>query len=127
MTDAILDAPAAVAEYVDQIRQLADDNRDALGFLPATAYQEAAMRGCLWVAVEGQAQNLRGYLFFGDRFPRLRVYQVYVCPAGRLSGTARRLIEKLKQFGEAHDYLTITARVASELAANGFWSKLGST
>ena len=48
MTDAIVDAPTEVTRYLDQVRQLADANRDALGFLPATAYEEAAMRGCLW-------------------------------------------------------------------------------
>ena len=125
MTEAIIDVPVDVTGYVDQVRQLADANRDALGFLPATAYEEAAMKGCLWVAVEGCANKLRGYLFFGDRFPRLRVYQVYVCPEFRSSGTARKLIEKLKRHGEDRDYLTITARVASELPANRFWSSLG--
>ena len=65
MTEAIIDVPVDVTGYVDQVRQLADANRDALGFLPATAYEEAAMKGCLWVAVEGCANKLRGYLFFG--------------------------------------------------------------
>ena len=125
MTEAIVDAPADVTRYLDQVRQLADANRVALGFLPGSAYEEAAMRGCLWVVVGRGVNKLRGYLFFGNRFPRLRVYQVYVCPEFRSSGTARRLIEKLKSHGEAHDYLTITARVASELPANGFWSSLG--
>ena len=89
MTDAIVDAPTEVTRYLDQVRQLADANRDALGFLPATAYEEAAMRGCLWVVVRRPANKLQGYLFFGDRFPRLRVYQVYVCPEFRSSGYPR--------------------------------------
>ena len=125
MPEAIIDAPVDVTGYLGQVQQFADANRDALGFLPATAYEEAAMRGRLWVAVEEPANKLRGYLFFGGRFPRLRVYQVYVCPEFRSSGTARQLIEKLKRYGEDHDYLTITARVASDLPANGFWSGLG--
>lgn len=125
MTETILDAPAEVIGYLDQVRRLADANRDALGFLSATAYEEAAMKGCLWVAVAGTAKKLRGYLFFGVRFPRLRVYQVYVRPEFRSSGTARTLIERLKSYGEDHDYLTITARVASELPANRFWQGLG--
>ena len=125
MTETILDAPAKVIDYVDQVRRLADANKDALGFLSATAYEEAAMKGCLWVAVSGTARRLRGYLFFGVRFPRLRVYQVYVCPEFRSSGTARTLIERLKRYGEDHDYLSIAARVASELPANRFWHALG--
>ena len=125
MNDAIIDAPAEVAAYLEQVRRLADANRDALGFLPASAYDEAAMKGCLWVAVEGTTKKLRGYLFFGDRFPRLRVYQVYVQPEFRSLGTARTLMERLKAYGEGHDYLTITARVAAELPANKFWRGLG--
>ena len=80
MTEIVLDVPEEVIGYLDQVRRLADANRDALGFLSVTAYEEAAMKGCLWVAVTGTAKKLRGYLFFGVRFPRLRVYQVYVCP-----------------------------------------------
>lgn len=125
MTETILDAPAKVIDYVDQVRRLADANKDALGFLSAIAYEEAATRGCLWVAVSGSARRLRGYLFFGVRFPRLRVYQVYVCPEFRSSGTARALIERLKRYGEDRDYLSISARVASELPANRFWQALG--
>ena len=125
MTETILHAPEEVIGYLDQVRRLADANRDALGFLSVTAYEEAAMKGCLWVAVTGTAKKLRGYLFFGVRFPRLRVYQVYVCPEFRSLGTARTLIERLKSYGEDHDYLTITARVASELPANRFWQGLG--
>jgi predicted nucleic acid-binding protein/ribosomal protein S18 acetylase RimI-like enzyme len=128
MSEKVLGAPADVIAYLDQIRRLADANREALGFLPATAYEEAAMKGRLWVAVEENAttaRDLHGYLFFGDRFPRLRVYQIYVCPEFRTSGTARTLIERLKGYGEDRDYLTITARVASDLRANGFWKSLG--
>ena len=40
MSHTIIDAPPKVTEYVDQIRQHADENRDALGFLPATAYEK---------------------------------------------------------------------------------------
>ena len=125
MTEAVIHAPAEVTPYLNEVRRLADANRNALGFLPATAYDQAAMKGCLWVAVEGTTKKLRGYLFFGDRFPRLRVYQVYVRPQFRSLGTARTLIEELKTYGEGNDYLTITARVAAELPANKFWRGLG--
>lgn len=128
MSHTIIDAPPKVTEYVDQIRQHADENRDALGFLPVTAYGEAALKGRLWVAVASDAPASTafcGYLLFGDRFPRLRVFQVYVRSGFRKSGIARSLIEKLKAYGEGHDYLTISARVASELAANSFWKSLG--
>ena len=55
MTETIIDAPAQVSRYLDQVQRLADANRNALGFLPATAYPQAAMKGRLWVAVGGNA------------------------------------------------------------------------
>ena len=41
MNETIIDAPAEVTAYLDQIRDLADATRDALGFLPATAYESS--------------------------------------------------------------------------------------
>ena len=125
MTASIIKAPAAVLQYIDQVRHLADVNRTAFGFLPASAYAEAAMKGCLWVAIDTATKQLRGYLFFGGRYPRLKVFQIYACPEHRSSGMGRQLIRELKTYGEGHDYLSIAARVASELKANEFWKKNG--
>ena len=125
MTASIIKAPAAVLQYIDQVRHLADVNRTAFGFLPASAYAEAAMKGCLWVAIDRATKQLRGYLFFGGRYPRLKVFQIYACPEHRSSGMGRQLIRELKTYGEGHDYLSIAARVASELEANEFWKKNG--
>ena len=59
MTEAIIDASADVTCYLNQVRQLADANRDALGFLPTTAYEEAAVRGGLWVVVADLDRKVR--------------------------------------------------------------------
>ena len=110
MIETIIEAPAEVTAYLEQIRSLADAKRDALGFLPASAYEEAATKGCLWVAVEGTAKKLRGYLFFGVRFPRLRVYQVLpgLCvsriPIIRYSANADRETEELRRSSRLPDH-----------------------
>ena len=124
MSESIVIDPNEVKTYVAEIRQLADANRTELGFLPASVYSESAVKGGLWVAV-GSTRKVRGYLLFGGRFPRLRVFQIFVRSEYRGSGTARILLEKLRDYGERLNYLTITARVARELEANRFWEACG--
>lgn len=124
MSESIITDPKEVKNYVGEIRRLADANKDALGFLPASVYRESATKGDLWVAVD-RARKVRGYLLFGGRFPRLRVFQIFVRPEFRGSGTARTLLKKLRDYGERFNYLTITARVARELEANRFWEACG--
>jgi len=125
MSESIVTDPKEVTNYVDQIRQLADDNKTELGFLPTGVYRESAMKGDLWVAVDRTRKVLRGYLLFGGQFPRLRVFQIFVRPEFRGSGTARTLLKKLRDYGERLNCLTITARVARELEANKFWEACG--
>ena len=125
MSESIITDPKEVTNYVDQIRQLADENKTELGFLPTGVYRESAMKGDLWVAVDRTRKVLRGYLLFGGQFPRLRVFQIFVRPEFRGSGTARTLLKKLRDYGERLNCLTITARVACELEANKFWEACG--
>ena len=125
MTERIIKVPTEVMNYVDQVRHLADANRSMLGFVPASAYREAALKGCLWIAVDQTTQDLMGYLFFGGTYPHLKVFQIYVDREFRSVGMARALIEELKKHGESTNHLTITARVAAELEANKFWRRAG--
>ena len=125
MTERILKTPTEVMHYVDQVRDLGDANRSELGFLPSTAYAEAAMKGRLWIAADKVTRELAGYLFFGGTYPHLKVFQVYVSPEFRSRGVARTLIEELKRHGEETHHQTVTAKVATELSANGFWQGIG--
>ena len=125
MTERILKTPMEVETYIDQVCSLGDANRSALGFRPASAYTEAAMKGCLWVAVDQTNNDLMGYLLFGGTYPHLRVFQINVLPEFRSCGLARRLIEELREHGEEDNYQTISARVATELEANRFWQSIG--
>lgn len=125
MTERVLKTPVEVESYIDQVRSLGDANRSALGFLPASAYTETAMKGGLWVAVDQTNNDLLGYLLFGGTYPHLKVFQVHVLPEFRSRGLARRLLEELKKYGEENNYQTISARVAAELEANRFWQGIG--
>ena len=44
MSKSIIDAPVSVTGYLGQVRQLANPNRNPLGFLPTTTHEEAAMK-----------------------------------------------------------------------------------
>ena len=63
--------PAEVEAYVETVQASADSERQALGFMPAPAYREAAHQGKLWVAVvkTDRGEEYAGHLFFGGGFP----------------------------------------------------------
>lgn len=66
-----------------------------------------------------------GFLLFGGRYPRIKIFQVLVVKKYRNHGVAKSLVNKLIQYGEKNNYLSVSARVASALSSNRFWEKLG--
>ncbi|MEO8735492.1 MAG: GNAT family N-acetyltransferase [Edaphobacter sp.] len=118
--------PINYPALVHAVQTNADANRDALGFLAGAAYSEAAQRGTLFVAVErrGPAPSYVGHVLFGASYPRAKIFQVYVATAGRGRGVGRRLVQSLLKHLEEKQFLSVSARVASELPSNAFWSAL---
>jgi len=125
ITPIVLKADEDVRPYLPRIRSEADAHRHELGFLSATAYEEASKKGRLWVAVSPTDGSCIGHLLFGGRDNTLRVTQLCVCPASRGAGIGRHLIQELRSFGEAHSKLAIIAKVAADLDANKFWDDEG--
>ncbi|MGN6570770.1 MAG: GNAT family N-acetyltransferase [Pseudolabrys sp.] len=116
------------AQFLEAVRTHADNEREALGFLPGPAYAEAAQQGKLIVlAVEDDgAVSYAGHLLFGGIFPHLRVRQICVSPKWRGHGFATKLLRALKSQAEADGYLSIVANVATDLgSANSFYEKNG--
>lgn len=113
-----------VSLYINQVSNIADNNKGAFGFLASSAYDQMASKGQLWVIVN-EARELKGYLMFGGTMPSIKVFQIYSCRSVKGHRIGSRLISSLKDFAKAHGYHSIVARVASDLPANEFWSKLG--
>lgn len=119
----ILKDAGSVRSYLEQVCDAADSQKNELGFLPDSAYAEQAEEGRLWIAIEDE--QLVGYLLFGGTYPHLRVTQLYVAPEHRGKRVGQRLVAALVEYGQSKGYLTIAARVASDLPANSFWERVG--
>ena len=111
--------------YIDDVQRHADNNRNALGFLPASSYMEQARKDRLYVAIDQESQKYMGHLFYGGRYPSLKVFQIHVCSRERKRNVGTLLLRELIQYGEAKSFLSISAQVASDLKANLFWEKTG--
>jgi GNAT superfamily N-acetyltransferase len=121
----VLKSPEDVTGYIDVITSLADRHRKELGFLPDSVYVEQAAHSHLWVAAEVDAHQLAGFLLYGGTFPHLRIFQLFVTQHARNMGIGKYLVQELVRFGEKHNFLTATAKVAAELPANSFWEQNG--
>lgn len=118
--------PREVCRWIPYVQAGADSDKDALGFLPAQAYEEAATQGTLFVAVDqrGAQPRYAGHILFGATYPHAKIFQVFVTEADRGSGVGRQLVQALLGYLEDKQYLSVSAKVASELPANKFWSSL---
>ncbi|MHA1598257.1 MAG: GNAT family N-acetyltransferase [Alphaproteobacteria bacterium] len=114
-----------VESYIDFVRQGADKERNALGFLPPNAYRQAAEQGKLFVAVD-DADEFLGHLMFGGVFPLVKVMQIYSCPEFRNHGVAQAIMDELINYAQERGYLSLSAKVASDLSeANAFYQRMG--
>lgn len=116
-----------MALFVPDVQRQADTDKNALGFLPASVYEDAADSENLLVAVVPNSglNKYSGHLLFGGRFPHGKIYQLYVTPEFRKKSVARALIDKLVEWMERCNFLSISARVAEDLPANVAWEALG--
>jgi GNAT superfamily N-acetyltransferase len=111
--------PAALLPSLPAIRTLADSEKKALGFLPEAAYRDAILQKRLlaMLARENGAVEVAGFILFSGVFPNARIQQVVVDADHRRSGVASALVNALVSHLESRGYLSVTAAVASDLAA----------
>lgn len=125
----ILEGYADVAQFLNDVIESSNGERNALGFLPAKVFTEYAHKGNLLIAAtvgQGGSLTYAGHLLFDARQSRAKVLQVYVKPEARRLGTARRLLGRLKEHLTELCFISIYAKVAEDLrAANEFWERNG--
>lgn len=120
--------PQSLLPHLQAIQALADTEKDALGFLPAKAFEEAIARRRLLAAVvsDGEAPQLAGFLLYSGVFPNAKVQQIAAAPPFRKKGAASALMKALIAELERVGFLSIRADVASDLPlALAFYAKLG--
>jgi ribosomal protein S18 acetylase RimI-like enzyme len=118
----------AQTALIPQIQQLADSEKEALGFLPSTAFAEAIGRGRLVAAVaqNGDVRTFAGFLLYSGVYPNAKIQQVAATPTFRRHGAASALMRALISELERLGFLSIRADVASDLPdALAFYTKHG--
>lgn len=110
--------PRILTKVFDQIRSLADANKDSLGFLPSGALEDAIFRRRLFAMVDRHSNEttVAGYILFSGVYPRARVQQIAVHSDHQQMGIASALLTALVSSLEKDGYLTISARPASDLS-----------
>jgi GNAT superfamily N-acetyltransferase/predicted nucleic acid-binding protein len=120
--------PEKLLAHVEQIRTLADSEKDALGFMPGAAYRDAIeQRRIIAMCTQiGVQPTVVGFVFFSGVFPNARIQQIVVEQQHRKAGIATALINAVASRLEKIGFLRITAAVASDLpAAHAFYERNG--
>jgi GNAT superfamily N-acetyltransferase/predicted nucleic acid-binding protein len=118
----------STSSFIAEVQEAADANKNALGFLPKSVFNEFARRDNLCVLTEESLNGpiYAGHLLFERRFPRAHIIQMFISQQYRRNGLATKLIDHLKSSLTQDGFTSIYARVADDLNdANGFWDKQG--
>ncbi|MFN3574083.1 MAG: GNAT family N-acetyltransferase [Phenylobacterium sp.] len=109
------------------IRAAADTDKEALGFLPAAAYDDAVRKGEITIVLrdDGEKAKYAGHVWVSGTYPHARVVQLFVAQEFRGQGLSTRLLRSAIQSAEALGYLSIKANVAADLPANRVYEHHG--
>lgn len=119
--------PQTVLSYVAAIQAAADAEREALGFMPGVAYEQAARKGEITLLLNDEGRPCyAGHIWVSGTYPHARVVQLCVPRNFRGKLLATRLLRSAIQNAESLGYLSIKANVASDLrAANHVYQSHG--
>ena len=109
--------PKALLSSLAEIISLADSEKEALSFLPHTAYKDAIEKRRLvgmFSISDGEAK-LVGYVLFSGVYPNAKIQQIVVNNSYRRGRVATSLLNEVISQLEVEGYLTVTAAVASDL------------
>src|SRR3569833_3011016 len=86
-----------VTSFLCSVVESADQNRNALGFYPASVFEEFARSEQLYVIAErrGNKAKYAGHLLFDCRYPKASILLIFVITSNRGSGVAGMLLNPL--------------------------------
>jgi len=122
----ILNEYSSTKSFVDEIRKASDANKESLGFIRKSVFDEFTKKNNVFVLVEKNIDGMSyvGHLLFTKLFPRARIVQMFILEDYRNHGLAKKLIDHLITSLTRDGFLSIYARVAEDLInANKFWEK----
>lgn len=117
-----------LTDLIEQIVELANSERNALGFLPPAAYKSAIDRSRLIALVcnESGHNDLAGFILFSGVKTSAKIQQIATHRNFRRRGVARALMRSLIDLLERKNYLSVQADVASDLdQARAFYESNG--
>ena len=120
--------PKALLSSLSEIISLADSEKEALSFLPHTAYKGAIEKRRLvgMFSISGGETKLVGYVLFSGVYPNAKIQQIVVDKSHRRGRVATSLLNEVVSQLEVQGYLTLTAAVASDLrGAQAFYERNG--
>lgn len=117
-----------VLAFARNIQAAADSEKEALGFLPAVAYEQALRKGEITLVLDDSEDDPKyaGHVWVSGTYPHARVVQLCVHPEYRRQHLSSRLLRAAIQAAEDLGYLSIKANVADNLrAANAVYGHHG--
>jgi GNAT superfamily N-acetyltransferase len=113
---------------LDDVRRLADQNTSTLGFLPAIAFKDYAIRKGVLVIIDNKNNHLAGYLLYRVVERNRHAIIVHLCIDSKYrgQGLAELLFEELRQRTQALRGIGLLCRRDYE-HANKLWHRLGFT
>ena len=116
----------AYEKDMDAVKRLADDNRNALGFMVRASLEERARRRELLIA-EQQGRVIGFVSFHHRRDGWTTIHELCVAEASRGQGVGRALVEALEGDALRANQNGIRLKCPLDLPANGFYARLGFT
>ncbi len=120
----ILTDPDKISQYLEDIKKLANSQKEELGFIPYSAYDQSMCKGDLFVATIKQKTRLfAGFILLGGRFPTKRIFQLAVSPQYHRRGIGAELVNAAVKDADKRGFFDIVIKVGERLPANQFWEK----
>src|SRR5579884_1098116 len=110
---------------LEDIKRIADQSRNELGFVIRAAIQEAILDKRILVC-RAHKHRLCGFVHFRHRLDRCtKIYQLCLIPPCQRKGWGRNLILALIDLARERCQLSIALRCPDDLPANDFYRAIG--